>query len=153
LTGGETRTHWPIAVASLLFILGLGSGVVALVIRKGHLEAHVHGLNLGSGSNADGSRIPRPLGVERAPGWAVGATALASAATLAGSMYLQQPLWEKVSWTLTPWLPLFVFEEIWKYKRYGFYAVFVGLAALQVGHLGEHTVQVTQLLMYHGDIT
>jgi hypothetical protein len=153
LTGSTTRTYWPIAADALLVVLALGAVVVELVLRRRDVQAGVRSPAETVRSDRDGPGIPRPLRIERTPGWAVAATTLASAGVLAGSIFLHQPLWEKVAWTLTPWLPLFVFEEIWKYKHYGFYAVFLGLAALQVGHLGEHTVQVTQLLLYHGDIT
>jgi len=66
---------------------------------------------------------------------------------------MRLPLWNLAIWVLAPWVPVFLFEETWRYEHYGFYAIFVGLAVLQVGHLAEHTAQMTQLLVNHGDLT
>jgi hypothetical protein len=41
-------------------------------------------------------------------------------------------------------------EAVWKYEHYGMWAVFGVVVLLQLGHMGEHTVQVTQLLLYQG---
>ena len=153
LTGSQTRQYWPIAVAALLGVLALAALTIGVGVRK--RDAEIARANPAPGVHPEtaGFRVPAPLRIERVPGWAVLTTGFVSAGVLAGTIYLHQPLWEKVLWTLTPWIPLSVFEEIWKYKHYGFYAIFLGLAALQVGHLGEHTVQVTQLLLYHGDLS
>ena len=62
------------------------------------------------------------------------------------------PLWMTTLWVIMTWLPVFVVGEIALYERYGFYAIFVGLAVLQVGHLCEHTAQMTQLLVTNGDL-
>jgi hypothetical protein len=55
--------------------------------------------------------------------------------------------------TLLPWVPPFRFEGIWKYEHYGFLSVFLVIAVLQIGHLGEHTVQLLQLIIYNGDLS
>jgi hypothetical protein len=39
---------------------------------------------------------------------------------------------------------------VWKYEHYGLWAVFGVAVLLQIGHMGEHTVQVVELLLYNG---
>jgi len=55
-----------------------------------------------------------------------------------------------VAFALAPWIPLLAAETVWKYEHYGFWAIFGVVVLLQIGHMGEHTVQVTQLLLYRG---
>jgi hypothetical protein len=43
-------------------------------------------------------------------------------------------------------------EAAWKYELYGAWALFGVIVLLQIGHMGEHTVQVTQLLLYDGQL-
>ena len=59
-------------------------------------------------------------------------------------------MWVPVGLGLLPWIPLVAAEAIWKYEHYGFWAIFGVAVLLQIGHMGEHTVQVTQLLLYDG---
>ena len=150
ITGGAIRAHWAIALAAGLAVLSLDAVAVELILRRRPEPAIPAAA---AAPRTPRSGIPLPLRVERTPRWAVAVGALVSAGVLTGTRFLGLPTWEQVTCALVPLLPLFVFEEVWKYRHYGFYAVFLGLAALQVGHLGEHTVQVAQLLMYHGDLS
>jgi hypothetical protein len=43
-------------------------------------------------------------------------------------------------------------EGMSKYRRYGFFAFFYAIVLLQQAHMGEHSVQVLQLLLTHGDL-
>jgi hypothetical protein len=61
-------------------------------------------------------------------------------------------MWVIVLFALVPWVPLVALEAAWKYERYGAWALFGVVVLLQIGHMGEHTVQVTQLLVYHGQL-
>lgn len=63
------------------------------------------------------------------------------------------PLYVIVGAGLLPLIPLIFFEEIWKYEHYGFYSILLAVAILQIGHLGEHTVQIIQLIVNNGDLT
>jgi len=71
----------------------------------------------------------------------------AVAAGLSGS-----PAWLIGAVVLLVWVPLGTWEVIWKYKLYGLYAVFVAVVAFQFVHMGEHTVQVVQLLVNDGNL-
>ena len=94
----------------------------------------------------------RFLSFRRIPLKVVIITALASWALQIGAIVQAQPLYIIVGFTLLPWLPLILFEGIWKYKHYHWLAVFAVVTALQVGHIGEHTAQVVQLGALNGTI-
>jgi hypothetical protein len=151
LTRSQITVHWPMAVAVLGFVVAVDALVLGLGFRN-HAAALTGSSPVTSADRAE-VRGRGPLRIQSAPPWALLTTASVSFGVLAGTIFLGLPSWEMALATLIPWIPLLAFEEIWKYKHYGFYAVFLGLAALQVGHLGEHTVQVSQLLLYHGDLS
>lgn len=77
-------------------------------------------------------------------------TAAASYLLQIGAIVQGQPLYIIALYTLIPWIPLFLFEGLWKYEHYNFVAVFAVIAALQVGHLGEHAFQIVQLEALNG---
>lgn len=79
-------------------------------------------------------------------------TAVASYVLQLGAILQGQPLYIIALLTLIPWIPLAFFEGLWKYEHYSWIAVFAVVTALQVGHLGEHTFQVTQLQFLNGTI-
>lgn len=153
LTRGEVRLQWEVALIALVIVLAGDAMAVRLGISRVTPKIARAGQRATEPDGPVGVRIPVPLRFQRVPGWALLTTGLVSGGVLVATIYLGQPLWQKVLWTLVPWIPIFLFEEVWKYERYGFYAVFLGLAVVQVGHLGEHTAQVSQLLMFNGDLT
>ena len=53
---------------------------------------------------------------------------------------------------LLPWTPLLVYEFVWKRERYGLFAVFLAVCFIQTLHMGEHSVQVLQMLITRGDL-
>jgi hypothetical protein len=97
--------------------------------------------------------VPNILDLQRVPLRVILITGLASAFLYAGGEAYGFPLWGKVLAALIPWLPVFYFEAAYKYENYGFYALVGVFVVLQLGHLGEHTVQVLQLLISGGDVT
>jgi hypothetical protein len=97
--------------------------------------------------------VPNVFTLQAVPIPAVMISAVCSAFLFLGSVYYGFPLWGKALALLIPWAPLFSFEAAWKYEHYGFYAFMLVFAVLQVGHLGEHSAQVGQLLFSGGDIT
>ncbi|MFN8556898.1 MAG: cyclic nucleotide-binding domain-containing protein [Dehalococcoidia bacterium] len=96
--------------------------------------------------------LERFISLHRVPLKVVVITALASWAMQLGAVLQGQPLWVIALFTLIPWIPLVVFEGLWKYEHYNYMAVFAVIAVLQVGHLGEHAFQVTQLRFLNGTI-
>ncbi len=96
------------------------------------------------------SQEPSPLRLERVPLRAVAITSAASLTLLVAGLSLGYAMWIPAALALAPWVPLVALEAVWKYEHYGFWSIFGVAVLLQLGHMGEHTVQVTQLLLYHG---
>ena len=150
LTGNQTHRHWPVAAASLAIVVVVDVLTVAATVRHRRRESAVTALDPDDGPLARGSR---PLGRQRIGRRVVAWTTAVSVGVAAAGFYFGAPAWAIALWVMMTWFPVFVVEEIARYERYGFYAIFVGLAVLQVGHLGEHGAQMTQLLMTNGDLS
>ncbi|HKC91307.1 MAG TPA: cyclic nucleotide-binding domain-containing protein [Candidatus Limnocylindria bacterium] len=96
--------------------------------------------------------LERFLAFRRVPVKVVAITALTSYALQIGAIFQGQPLYIIAFYTLLPWIPLAVFEGLWKYEHYQWIAIFAVIAALQVGHLGEHTFQVAEYTFLNGTL-
>lgn len=79
-------------------------------------------------------------------------TALASFVLMMGAIIQGQPLYITALFTLLPWIPIFLFESIWKMEHYSWIAFFGIMVVLQLGHLGEHVTQVSQLSWLEGTL-
>ena len=82
---------------------------------------------------------------KRIPLHVVLGTAAASFILHLGMIAQGQPLYIIALFTLLPWLPVFMFESIWKIEHYHWIAIFGVVMFLQIGHVGEHVVQVATL--------
>ncbi len=80
-------------------------------------------------------------------------TAVVALGMVAGAWVMVLPPWAVVSAAIIPWIPMFFAEGLRKYKHYGLYAFFAAITLLQIGHLGEHTVQVAQMFIFNGDLS
>ncbi|MBK8023822.1 MAG: cyclic nucleotide-binding domain-containing protein [Chloroflexi bacterium] len=85
------------------------------------------------------------LTFRRIPAHIVIATAGASILLTVGMFLLGQPLYMMALFALLPWLPVLLFESLWKVDHYHWVAVFAVIVVLQLGHLMEHVVQVAVL--------
>ncbi len=103
-------------------------------------------------SSATTAIYDRFLSFRRVPLKIVFITLLASWALMVGAIFLNQPIYVIAFFTLLPWIPLALFEGVWKYKHYGWLSIFAVVAVLQVGHYGEHFVQVTELGFFNGTL-
>ena len=92
------------------------------------------------------------LTFKRVPMKLVVITALTSYALQMGMIVMGQPLYIIAFYTLLPWIPVFLFESLWKVEHYQWIAVFAIITALQVGHLGEHLAQVGALSVVTGTL-
>jgi hypothetical protein len=77
-------------------------------------------------------------------------SAVASAVLMSAAHMQGYPLYVVAVFGLSPWVPVLVFETLWQYRQYNWLAAFFVITVLQVGHLGEHAVQVTQLFLNDG---
>ncbi|TCJ19828.1 cyclic nucleotide-binding domain-containing protein [Rubrobacter taiwanensis] len=99
-----------------------------------------------------GATLERFVSLRRVPMKAVLATALVSWALQAYAFATGQPFYLIVILAVIPWIPLALFEGLWKYQHYSWMAVFAVVTALQVLHMGEHFLQVTQLSVLNGTL-
>jgi hypothetical protein len=105
----------------------------------------------GSRRGARGLCAPT-LALQRVPLRVAWISAAASAALVFSAAMQGYAMWVIALFAIVPWIPLVALEAAWKYERYGAWALFGVIVLLQIGHMGEHTVQVSQLLLYHGQL-
>jgi hypothetical protein len=140
LPRGQISGYWPVAVLGGLLVLAVDALAVLMTLRRGRATP--------AASSAAPARSP--IRLERVPLRAVAVAAAASLTLFVAGVSQGYAMWIPVGLALVPWIPLVALETIWKYEHYGLWAIFGVAVLLQVGHMGEHTVQVTQLLMYDG---
>jgi hypothetical protein len=105
---------------------------------------------------SQGVRSLAPLAVlrpELVPARLIVITAVVALNTVIAAALMAWPAWAVVSAGLVPWIPLLFVEGVRKYRHYGLYAVFGAITLLQIGHMGEHSVQVGQVFMTGGDLS
>jgi hypothetical protein len=90
------------------------------------------------------------LSFKRVPLKVVLFTALASYILQLGMILQGQPLYIIALFTLLPWVPVLMFEGLWKLEHYHWIAIFAAVAILQIGHFAEHVVQVGALSFAEG---
>lgn len=145
LPRGQISSYWPVAVLGALLVLAVDS--IALLITLRRRRAAPAAAPPAATSVA---AARSPLRLERVPLRAVSIAAAASLTLFVAGLTQGYAMWIPVGLALVPWIPLVALETVWKYEHYGLWAIFGVAVLLQVGHMGEHTVQVTQLLMYDG---
>lgn len=141
--------HWRGALLAALVVTALVSLVVAAALRRGRREPPRSAPGAAARTRLS---VPRPLGLQRVPVRVAAITGAASLFLVAAGAVKGYPLWVVALLGLGPWLPVLCVEAVWKYEHYGLYAFFVAIVLLQLGHMGEHTVQVSQLMATHGEL-
>ncbi|MGI8595628.1 MAG: hypothetical protein ACR2ML_14950 [Solirubrobacteraceae bacterium] len=143
LPRGYITQYWTMALAGAAIVLSVDALAVAAAFfgrsrqRSAELESRP-------------PEQPSPLRLERVP---VRVAVISGAASLTLFVVLLaqgHALWVPVLFALLPWMPLLAVEAIWKYEHYGLWSIFGVITLLQIGHMGEHTTQVTQLLLNDG---
>ncbi len=89
--------------------------------------------------------LTRPI-----PGRVATITMCACAILVVAGVAQGYPLYVTVTMGLVPWIPAFIMEARWQFASYHWLAPFFAISVLQVGHLGEHAVQVSQLVINDG---
>ena len=156
LSRAEAVSHWGAAMTGALIVLAYGLVVVSAALRASRRSSR----QLGDAAPAtaphpatDRARlIPRSLSLEHVSKRAAATSAFVSTACLTVAAIGGYPLWVAGLAVVIPWLPLVTVEASWKYERHGVFAAFALLVLLQVVHMGEHTMQVGQLLASQGDL-
>jgi hypothetical protein len=81
-------------------------------------------------------------------GWSTGNLSLVGMASVGGLGFatLQGwPIWAVGTAAVAPWLPVFVRDVAWIYRRYQWLALFYVLVVTQGGHYLEHVAQMIQI--------
>ncbi len=63
-----------------------------------------------------------------------------------------EPLYLIAFYTLLPWIPLCLFEGVWKVQNYAAVALLGLFTILQIGHFAEHLIQVLQIELGNGTV-
>src|ERR687886_1265181 len=92
--------------------------------------------------------IAQARGVPPLSGLSAGGTLLVLLASVGGLVFTTLQgwsLWTVGTAVILPWLPVFVRDLAWIYKRYAWLALFYALVVTQGGHCLEHIVQMVQI--------
>jgi hypothetical protein len=141
LPAHEAVRYWTLAVIGAAIVAFVDALAVTVTLRSRRRRAP---------RPAPASARPDPLRLERVPLRALWISAAASLALMSAGALQGYAMWVWVGMGLLPWIPLVALEAAWKYEHYGAWALFGVVVLLQLGHMGEHTVQVVQLLLYNG---
>jgi len=148
-----SERYWWVALVATVIVVCVDMQVLALTAWYRRRRSAPGGRitqEPGSVATGRGGWLPAPLRLERTPVRAAWITAAASVTLLFAGALQGYAMWVWVAAGLLAWVPLVSFEAVWKYERYGLRTVFGVATLLQVGHMGEHTVQVAQLVLYDG---
>jgi hypothetical protein len=69
-----------------------------------------------------------------------------------GGIIERLPLWGIALAVLVVWLPIWWVDTAWQARHYGLYAFFGALTLFQLGHMTEHTAELVQLFLNHGNL-
>jgi hypothetical protein len=144
LPRARISAHWPLAVIAAAIVLAVDAAALTVMRRRRHRSP------TNASSRPAGACGQSPLHLERVPARAVAIASAASMTLLIAGFSQRYAMWVPIGGAVVPWIPLLAAEAIWKYEHYGLWAIFGVAVLLQIGHMGEHTVQVTQLLLYDG---
>jgi hypothetical protein len=162
LPPSQVWRHWGVAALALTLVATVDTLWLAGVALSWRRQARGTNIRRSDRGASIAATLPpsrgwlAPLAVLRpevVPTRVIIATAATALAMVIAATAMAFPPWVIVSAAVAPWFPLLFAEGIRKYEHYGFYVVFGGIALLQVAHLGEHTVQVGQVLMTRGDLS
>jgi hypothetical protein len=147
LSRADAFGHWPAALNAALVVGGAGALVALIIVRRG-------GARIGTLPRpvASGLSWPRPMGWQAVPRRVVVTAAGLSAALAVAAIMSRHGLWVVGLAALMPWVPILLFEAAWKREVYGAYAIFLAVVFFQTLHMGEHSVQVLQMLSTGGDL-
>ena len=155
VVGFDSTYYWWVAAAGAAIVICVDAAVLALTAwyrRRLAARGQAGPTDPNAIPASRGRWWPAPLRFERVPLRAVWLTAAASVTLLLAGASLTYPTWAWVAMAIAPWVPLLAIETVWKYEHYGLWAIFGVVTLLQVGHMGEHTAQVTQLGLRQGNL-
>ena len=150
LPGDEIGRHWREALTGALIVAAFAALATTFVLRRSGERSVTARVQADAGGGS--TWLPRALQFQRVPRRVLLAAASASVVFAVAAGLSGYPAWLVGAAVLLLWVPLGAWEVVWKYKHYGLYAFFVAVVVFQFVHMGEHTVQVVQLLVNNGDL-
>jgi hypothetical protein len=148
LPRSEAMGHWPAAVNAALIVAGCAALVALVVLRRGRAPFG----GAASVAPTAGLHWPRAMGWQAVPRRVVLTAAGVSAGFVLAAVISGHGLWFVGLSAVMPWTPLLVYEFAGKRERYGAFAIFLAVVFFQTLHMGEHSVQVLQMLITQGDL-
>jgi hypothetical protein len=147
LPRADAISHWPAAVNAALIVAGGAALVALIVVRRGPVSTNAVAV-----APAQGVHWPRAMGWQVVPRRVVLTGAAVSLGWALAAAFSGHGLWFVGLAALLPWTPLLVYEVVWKRERYGAFAIFLAVVVFQTLHMGEHSVQILQMLVTRGDL-
>lgn len=151
LSRGAATRYW-LAAAIGALVVAAGAFAVVLEVLRARRIGPAATVPAGGASSRARPLVPRSLRFEGAPGWTVAAAAMVSLGWATAAAVAGAQLWVGGLALVLPWIPVVALEARWKWARYGIFGAFAMLVLLQVLHMGEHSMQVGQLMANQGDL-
>jgi hypothetical protein len=137
----DATEYWQVALIAGLVVVIATAAIVWLVA----------GVSPSPSGGAQGGGVPF-LGFHHFPARGVRLAASISSALLLGGLIEGLPAWGIALAVLLPWLPIWWFGASWQTRHYGLYGFFGALTLFQLGHMMEHTAELVQLFVNHGNL-
>ena len=163
LPAGDRERYAPLAISGAVIVLAVTATWVAILRlrvlpsrarQEEHAGSRPEAQEPATATTLRTSLAPLSvLRPELVPARLIVLTAAIALCLVVSAAVMAWPPWAIVSAAIIPWIPLFFVEGARKYRHYGLYAVFGAITLLQIGHLGEHSVQVAQVFMTDGELS
>jgi len=143
LAGRGATQYWQVAMIAGLVVL-ITSGAITWLAR-------VSAISPSSSAVGEGGGLPI-WRLHHVPARGALLAGSISAALLLGGVIERLPVWGIALAVLLPWLPIGWFDVTWQARHYGLYGFFGALTLFQLGHMTEHTAELIQLFINHGNL-
>jgi hypothetical protein len=143
LARADLTHYWQVAMIGGLGVL-IAASVIAWLARPGSTSSSPSG-----GGQGGSLSIWR---LNHFPARGVLLAASISFSLVLGGVIERLPLWGIALAVLLPWLPIWWFDATWQTRHYGLYGFFGTLTLFQLGHMMEHTAELVQLFVNHGNL-
>jgi hypothetical protein len=140
----NATTYWQVALVAALVVL-IAAGVMGWLAHGGPDP-------LSSSGGAEGGGAVPIWRLHRVPARGALLAGSVSAALLLGGVMERLPFWGIALAVLLPWLPIWWVDATWQTRHYGLYGLFSTLTLFQLGHMTEHTAELIQLFVNHGNL-
>jgi hypothetical protein len=143
LSHRDATAYWQVAMIAALVVL-ISAGAIGWLARLGRISPS-------SSVGAEGGAVPI-WRLHHVPARSALLAGSVSATLLLGGVLERLPFWGIALAVLLPWLPIWWFDATWQVRHYGLYGLFSALTLFQLGHMTEHTAELVQLFVNHGNL-